>query len=247
MHYQDLPHLRAALVCMGPAAGEQMVRISGYGWRIREPAFAAALQIGGQAVIDEAIRQVQSEDSYGRRGGAKVLTELRPLSGILPLMRALDNNRFQDAEVDRALAAYDSRAVPYLRKAWEDKTLGKGTRLAAAILLVHHGDDVGMSALADTVANGEKLLMNAVVGRMYYTRDPRMLPLIAKALERKDAQQSITYAAAACGGKDALPMLRKALTHPDVGVRYGAQVWVEKLSKAPEASSEEDAERWKTP
>jgi len=38
MHWADLPHLRAVLVCMGPAAAARMVRVSGYGWRISEPA-----------------------------------------------------------------------------------------------------------------------------------------------------------------------------------------------------------------
>ena len=240
MQWADLPHLRAALVCMGPAAGARMVRVSGYGWRIREPALATALQIGGQAVIDEAIRQVQGEDQYGRNGGAKVLTELRPLSGVLPLMRALDNRRFHDNVIDRALVAYDKRSVPYLRKAWEDESLGEGTRLAAAVLLAHHGDDVGMSALVETAAKGKRLLMIATVSRMGETRNPKFLPLIAKALARKDSQQVVAYAAAFCGGKDALPMLRQALSHPDKGVRYGAQVWVEKLSQAEDASDAEE-------
>ncbi len=240
MHRGDLPHLRTALVCMGSAAAAKMVRVSGYGWQICEPALAIVLQVGGQAVIDEAIRQVQSDDRYGRSGGAKVLMELRPLSGVLPLMRALNNSRFHDNVVDRALVAYDERALPQLRKAWEDGSFSKGTRLAAAVLLAHHGDDVGMSELADIAAKGRRSLMVATVSRMGKTRNPKFLPLIAKALARKDSQQAVAYAAAFCGGKDALPMLRQALSHPDKGVRYGARVWVEKLSETEDTSAAEE-------
>jgi uncharacterized membrane protein (UPF0136 family) len=118
--------------------------------------------------------------------------------------------------------------------AWDDQSLSKGTRLAAAVLLAHHGDDVGMSELAEIAAKGNRSLMVATVSRMGKTRNPKFLPLIGKALARKDSQQGVAYAAAFCGGRDALPMLRQALDHPDKGVRYGARVWVEKLSEADE-------------
>jgi hypothetical protein len=84
--------------------------------------------------------------------------------------------------------------------------------------------------LEDLVANGEHFPMSKAVFFMGTVKDPVFLPLLEKALQRKDAEQGFTFAAMSCGGKDAIPMLTKALEHPSAPVRNGAKDCLDRLA-----------------
>ena len=226
----DLDALQAALVSMGSMTVEKLIPVADLGWSDIEHRALEILSQFGDAACAPAIRALEdSSSSRTRSGAAKVLQRFRPLDAVVPLVKASADNQGDSRAVLRALAGYGKEALPNLRLALKTPGLNVASRGAAAVMLVHHGDRSAWPILEKLVTKGTSQEMNGVVSRMGYLKDRAFLPLIEKALERDDAWQGVTYAAAHCGGKDATAMLQKALKHPNEGVRYGAKLWLSKF------------------
>lgn len=229
---RDLKRLKVALIMMGKPAVGKVLPVAGYGWGIRDDAEEVLVHIAKDAV-PELIAALNGPNREAREGALKLVARFTPPEAVDLLIKIMGESR-SSGERRRAydaLASYGKDMIPRFRKALADEMLKRRTRAELAALLARWGNRSGWPLLEEIVTQGGQREMNAIVNRMGSLKDPVFLPLIEKALERDDAWQGVTYAAAYCGGKDAIPMLKKALNHPNKGVRYGAKTWIEKLSE----------------
>jgi len=232
-YIRDHPHLRAALINQGMSAVERLipVAVAGYGWDIHEKAADIIVRSGPAAVAPLLKALLEGPSPEAKEGAAQTLARFHPLEAVGPLAASVrQDSTGLTMRAFEALAGYDRDAAPALKQVFADENLPTMSRLAAAVMLAHFGDKTGWPMLEDLVANGKRFPMNQAVGFMGHVKDPVFLPLIEKALEREDAEQVVAYAAAHCGGKDATAMLTKALEHPNKGVRWGAQMWLDKFA-----------------
>jgi len=160
----------------------------------------------------------------------RLARRVRPPDAAAPLVRNCDRFQRHNSWAWRALSGYGKEALPGVREALAAGGLNEHAQAAAAIMMAHLGDRSQWALLEQVVTAGSGRAMNGAAGRIADTKNAVFLPLVEKALQRDDAEQTVTYAAAYCGGRDALPMLRRALEHPNGGVRSGAKMWIEKLS-----------------
>jgi HEAT repeat protein len=226
----DLDALQVALVSMGEMTIEKLIPVADLGRSDTEQRAVEILSRFGDAACAPAIRALEDPSSWRTRSGAaKVLQHFRPLDAVVPLVKASNDRQGDSQAAFNALAGYGKEALPNLRLALKTPGLNRTSRGVAAVMLVHHGDRSEWPILEKLVTEGSDQEMNGVVSRMGHLKDRAFLPLIEKALERKDAWQGVTYAAAFCGGKDATGMLQKALDHPNEGVRSGAKMWLSKF------------------
>jgi len=233
MHYRDREPLFAALVKTGEPAIEMLIPVASYGWQIRKQAADIVTRSGDVAVPHLLKAWEKGKDRETRRGAAKVLALLKPHEAILPLLKGMEASRYQGATSDgwSALAAYDADALPVFQRALNDPALAKHQRKAAAVMCAHFGDMSGWAMLEQSVTKGNSAEMNWTCSQMGHLHNETFLPLIGKALARKDAGQSVTLMAAFCGGKKSIPMLTKALKHPNPAVQSGAVSCLKMLSK----------------
>jgi HEAT repeat protein len=226
----DVDELRDALVKIGPPAVSRLIPAVEYGWSpLQEKAQEALVKIGAPAV-EPLIKALDSPEPDTKSAAAKVLSRLRPPEAIGPLISHTGGTSFVEAEAFRALAAYGEVARGKLEQALADPKLNLLAKASAGALLVNLEDRSGLVFLEDVVRGGTAQEMNSIVGLMGVLRRREFLPLIGEALERPDAWQGVTYAAAYCGGVEALPMLQKARNHANEGVRTGAEDWVRRLA-----------------
>lgn len=227
----DLPHLRAALINQGASALDRLIPVAGYGWQVREGAADIIARSGPAAVAPLVKALMEGPSLEAKEGAAQTLARLHPLEAVRPLAASVrQDSSALTMRAFETLAGYDRNAVPAFKQVFADENLPTMSRVAAAVMLAHFGDKSGWPMLEDIVANGEHFPLSKAVSFMGQVKDPVFLPLIEKALERKDAEQGFTYSAAYCGGKDAIPMLTKALEHPNKGVRWGAQMWLDNFA-----------------
>lgn len=228
--YQDHAADRAAL-------GEALVKFGGDAVSKLIPAtersasaVQALVQIGRPAVAP-LIGALKSREYRTRTGAATALGRMTPLEAVVPLARAAGGRQRDQMAAFEALTKYGRPAIPKLRDALADEELNMLAHASVAALLMNFGDDSGKEIIALVIEEGDAGEMNAIASRMGKLRKRGFLPFIEKALQRPDAWQAVAYAAAFCGGKEAIPMLKKALDHPNKGVRSGARSWIDRLSK----------------
>ncbi|MCY2932208.1 MAG: HEAT repeat domain-containing protein, partial [Planctomycetota bacterium] len=91
---QDCPHLQVALILIGAPAAERLIAVAGYGWRIRTLAAEALVQIRPPGAL--LVKALNGSDREAKEGATKVVTVLKPLEAVGPLIRGApdSNGRF---------------------------------------------------------------------------------------------------------------------------------------------------------
>ena len=227
----DADALEDAMVSFGDVAVGRLITESNSGrGRTSERAARALARIGPNAV-PLLIAALTGNDPAAAAGAAKPLGQLKPPEAIRPLIDACGGSQHHQMLAFDALSQYGEAARADLVAALNDDNLNGISRSTAAILLVTLGDRIGWPWLENDVTQGDRAVLNLVANRMGSTKSREFLPLLEKALARPEAEQTVAYSAAFCGGKDALPILEQALNHPNEGVRSGAKSWIERLTK----------------
>jgi HEAT repeat protein len=228
----DLDSLQQALIAIGEPAVDDLVRATEFGWGpLEEKARDALVKIGKPAIVP-LLAALQGPDPMTKAGAARALGLLKPPEAVRPLIDVVaTRGDYECTRAFEALIAYGEAARPTLRAAMKDARLSLMGRAAAAALLMNLGDASGRYIIESVIETREAVDANRMVKRMGMLRNRAFLPLLEKALRRPDAWQGVTHALARCGGKDAVPILMKALDHPNKGVQSGARSWLERLTR----------------
>ena len=228
----DLDALQQALIALGEPAADDLIRATEFGWGpLEEKARDALVKIGKPAIVP-LLAALEGPDPMTKAGAARALGLLRPPEAIRPLIDVVaSKGDYECTKAFEALIAYGEVARPTLKAAMKDPKLNLMGRGAAAALLMNLGDTSGFTIIASIIETRDGIEANRMANRMGMLRNRAFLPLLEKALNRPDAWQGVTYAVAYCGGKDAIPILMKALDHPNKGVQSGARRWLERLAK----------------
>ena len=236
VYNRDAPLLRRAVVMLGDRAIDMLIPLAASDSGIGENARQILARCDSAKVTASVAKILASADPY-RQIGARVLAgNYRPLPAVPALIQTLEkSNQGAALSAFESLVQYDRQAIPLYKKALADESLNLYARGAVAILLANLDDKSGWDMLERIVADGSTHEMNTIIGNTGKTRNEAFWPLIEKALQRPDAQQSLTYDARDCGGIKAIPALERiAKEHPDKGTRYGAEIQLKALRRPPE-------------
>jgi len=183
----------------------------------------------GEPVVDEVIDALN--DKWLRSKAPKVLERLKPERAIGPLVKATGGPSVEHSLAFKALVAYGETARPHLEKALVDPTSHPMTRCSAAALLFNLGDESGWGILEEMIETSSPQDFHQTLNRMGLLGKPEFMPLIEKASKREGVGYGIVRAAAFCGGKKAIPLIKKALDHPNKSARMEAQRWLDEFSR----------------
>ncbi|MFC1601384.1 sigma-70 family RNA polymerase sigma factor [Candidatus Sumerlaeota bacterium] len=238
VYRRDEKFLRGAVALLGDQMIEALIPLADCGWGISEDARQLLAGCDSAKVEAAVARGLTSDDSFRRSGAIKLAESHRSLAAVPALIQTLEkSNQGPALAAFKSLVQYDKQAIPLYQQAFANGSLNVYARGAVAILLANLGDRSGWGMLEAIVARSPAHEMNTIIGHAGETHNRLFWPLIEKALQRPDSEQSLTYVARFCGGISAIPALERiAKEHPDKGTRYGAEIQLGVLRKEMEES-----------